>query len=907
MTHKQLALTDWEFRACGEEKWFPAVVPGTVHTDLLRNGLIPKPFYGKNEHELQWIDKKDWEYRTILQLDEDWQSLTVTELNFAGLDTYADVYVNNVHALSADNMFLAWTVDVKGLMRAGENEILVKFRSAVKEDLPKLEHLGYDLPAPNDQSELGGLQEQRISVFARKAPYHYGWDWGPRFLTSGIWREAVLSGRDAAAIADVYIRQDEVKQASARVTAIVEVDTPETWAGTLRITAEGQEWNREVTLEPDKGTVELELVINQPRLWWCNGLGAPELTSFRAELLENGAAVAGAEVKTGLREIKLIRKPDAKGASFKFELNGVPVFAKGANHIPNDSFITEVTEERYRHEIASAAASNMNMLRVWGGGFYEEEDFYRLCDEYGLLVWQDFMFACSMYPGDEAFLANVQKEAAYNVKRLRNHPCIALWCGNNEIDSAWAQFEENKGWGWKEKLSAEIRETLWTAYEDIFHRILPEAVAAHHPGMEYWPSSPLRELTNDIDQHAVRIAGDGDVHYWGVWHGIEAFENYNVKVGRFMSEYGFQSFPELKSVLTYAEEKDMELESEVMLAHQKNGRGNQIIKEYMDIYLPEPKDFRSFLYLSQILQAEAMRMAIESHRRNKPYCMGTLYWQMNDCWPVASWAGMDYYGRWKALQYTARRSFKDVLLSVEAMDGEKLQVHAVSDLREALAAELVVRLHDFSGAVLKEWKQPVQLEADSSAVVFAVPMAELLGGSGADQVVLVASLLVDGALVERKEHYFAEAKELKLEQPALTVAEVPGSGGLSFTVSSDVLARGVYLTAEQEGIFSDNFFDLLPGEEKTVQFLRRGGVTAGAEAGGSAEAAASARLEAGGNDGARAGVEAAATGAGVVNGAKAGATGAGVMNGANAGAGAPDFTPAVPQGLEVRSMADYVK
>lgn len=845
MKQMQMNLTNWEFRACGDEAWLPAVVPGTVHTDLLRNGIIDQPFYGTNEHDLQWIDKKDWEYRTVLILEEAWQTLAVTELVFSGLDTYADVYVNNVHALSADNMFLSWTVNVKGLLQPGENEIRIVFRSVVTEDLPKLAELGYDLPAPNDQSELGGLQEQRISVFARKAPYHYGWDWGPRFLTSGIWREAVLTGRNTARVADVYIRQDDIKKETARVTAIVEVDAPEAWEGTLRITAEGQEWTQALSLAAGRQTAELELVIEHPRLWWCNGLGAPELTAFRAELLENGAVLDGTEVKTGLREIKLIRKPDAKGASFQFELNGVPVFAKGANHIPNDSFITEVTEERYRHEIASAAASNMNMLRVWGGGFYEEETFYRLCDEYGLLVWQDFMFACSMYPGDEAFLENVRKEAEYNVRRLRNHPCIALWCGNNEIDSAWAQFEENMGWGWKEKLSAEIRQTLWAAYEEIFHRILPEAVAAHHPGMTYWPSSPLRELTNDKDQHSVRIAGDGDIHYWGVWHGIEPFENYNIKVGRFMSEYGFQSFPELRSVLSYAEEEDMALESKVMLAHQKNGRGNQIIKEYMDMYLPQPKDFRGFLYMSQVLQAEAMRMAIESHRRNKPYCMGTLYWQMNDCWPVASWAGMDYYGRWKALQYTARKSFKDVLLSIDGTGEENLKIHAVSDRRGALDGELVVRLHDFSGALLQEWSQPVTLAADSAAVVFTLAAAGLLEGREPAGVLLTASLLEDGQLLERKEHYFAPAKDIPLSKPVITVTEVPGSAGMSFTLSSDVLARSVYLTAEQEGIFSDNFFDLLPGEPKTVEFFISGG-------------------------------------------------------------GASDFTPAAPQGLEVRSMADYI-
>lgn len=846
MNRQQLILTNWEFRACGDETWLPAVVPGTVHTDLLRNGLIPQPFYGKNEHEMQWIDKKDWEYRTTLQLNEAWQELAVTELSFAGLDTYADVFVNNVHALSADNMFRAWTVDVKGLLRTGENEIRVRFRSVVNEDLPKLAQLGYDLPAPNDQSELGELQEKRISVFARKAPYHYGWDWGPRFVTSGIWREAVLNGRDSVQIADLYIRQNAVKPEEARLTAVVEIEAPEAWSGMLRMTtANGQEWMQAIAVESGKHTVELDMVIDQPKLWWCNGLGEPHLTPFEAQLLQGETMEASREVTTGLREIKLIREPDDRGASFHFELNGVRVFIKGSNHIPNDSFSTEVDEARYRHEIATAVESNMNMLRVWGGGIYEEDVFYRLCDEYGLLVWQDFMFACSMYPGDEQFLANVREEAFYNVRRLRNHPCIALWCGNNEIDSAWSQYEDNMGWGWKEGLTAEIRETLWGYYEEIFHRILPEAVAAHHPGADYWPSSPLRDLTGNMDQHATRIKGEGDVHYWGVWHGVEPFENYNLKVGRFMSEYGFQSFPELKSVLSYAKEEDMELESEVMLAHQKNGRGNQLIKEYMDMYLPQPKDFRGFLYMSQILQAEAIRIAIESHRRNKPYCMGTLYWQMNDCWPVASWAGMDYYGRWKALQYTVRSSFRDVLLSIEHMDGENLQVHAVSDLQQVLEGELSIRLHDHSGSVLREWTQPVSLEADSASVVFTVPTRQLLEGYEPVSVVLVASLISGGQVLERKEHYFAADKDIPLVKPEITVAEVPGSAGVSFTVSSNVLARGVHLIAEEEGIFSDNFFDLLPGEPKTVQFQLRG-------------------------------------------------------------SGDRDFVPAAPKGLEIHSMADYV-
>jgi len=822
---KQLYLkyADWKFKACRDSQWLPAEVPGTVHTDLLRNGLIAAPFYGKNEHGLQWIDKQDWEYRTDFLLGEEWRGLACIELVFGGLDTYADVYVNEVHVLSADNMFREWRADVRELVKTGRNSVRIVFRSVVAEDLPKLAQLGISLPATNDQSELGGLEEQRISVFARKAPYHYGWDWGPRFLTSGIWREAVLIGRETAAVTDLYIRQDLISKEEARLAAVLEVDAPAAWEGHLRITCgDGQEWMSAIALKAGKQTLEREFVIEHPRLWWCRGLGEPELYSFRVELLQGGAAIAEASVRTGLRKIELVREKDDRGTSFSFALNGVPVFAKGSNHIPNDSFLTEVTEERYRHEIATAVESNMNMLRVWGGGIYEEEVFYRLCDEYGLLVWQDFMFACSMYPGDEQFLASVAEEAEYNVKRLRNHPCIALWCGNNEIDSAWSHYEEDMGWGWKQDYSQEIREVLWGHYEEIFHRILPEAVAAYHPGADYWPSSPLRDLTGDERQHATRIMGEGDVHYWGVWHGIEPFDNYNVKVGRFMSEYGFQSFPELKSVMSYAEEEDLELTSEVMLAHQKNGRGNLLIKEYMEMYLPQPKDFKSFLYMSQILQAEAIRVAMESHRRNKPYCMGTLYWQMNDCWPVASWAGMDYYGRWKALQYTVRDSYKDILLSVLATDEERVEVHAVSDLREAVGCELVVTLFDFGGSALREWVRPVVLEADSAVAVFSAPVLELLDGHEPGRVLLMLSLVADGKVLDCKNHYFIPAKEIPLRRTGFTVTETPGSGGLSFTVSSNVLARGIYLSAEEEGIFSDNFFDLLPGQVKTVEFSLRG-------------------------------------------------------------------------------------
>ncbi|GAB6929083.1 glycoside hydrolase family 2 protein [Paenibacillus sp. JCM 10914] len=828
MDRNLLTLREWKFKACNEAEWLPAVVPGCVHTDLIKNNKIPDPFYGTNEHDLQWIDKQDWEYETSFDLNPSWMNESRLELVFDGLDTYADVSINGTKVLSADNMFRSWRVDVKALLQTRGNVINIRFRSPIQEDLPKLAALGYPLPASNDQSEVGGMGDQKVSIFARKAPYHYGWDWGPRFVTSGIWREVRIEAWSEVRMSDLFIRQDEVTSKSARLTAVVAVETERAWQGVMRLKAAGDVWVQDVRVEAGGSTLELAFTITNPRLWWCRGLGEAHLYDFHAELVEagegseSGSIVTTKKVRTGLRSARLVRERDDRGTSFYIELNGTPVFAKGANHIPNDSFITEVTTARYRHEIASAAESNMNMLRVWGGGIYEQDVFYELCDEYGIMVWQDFMFACSMYPGDEAFLESVRLEAEENIVRLRNHPSIVLWCGNNEIDSAWAHFDENGGWGWKRQYTQEQREKIWDDYKKIFHQVLPGAVEAYAPGADYWPSSPMVSLSDDIHQHASSSTTSGDIHYWGVWHNTEPFDNYNVYVGRFMSEYGFQSFPEPKTVRTYAAESEMELESKVMLAHQKNGAGNRLIKTYMDQYYSEPKDFEAFLHMSQIQQAEAMKMAIEAHRRNKPYCMGTLYWQMNDCWPVASWAGMDYLGRWKALQYVAKRSFRHVSLSVESRE-EQIRVHLISDVSEVVDGTLKVQLFDFSGTELFVHEQEVHAEAQGAVVVYEATADELLAGRAAAQVVLQAQLERAGQIVDSKTFYFVNDRDLALQSPTISLKEVEGegNGATTYVVESNVLARHVWLSAEAEGFYSDNYFDLIPGQPVTVTFQRR--------------------------------------------------------------------------------------
>lgn len=831
MSEMKWLLSNWSFKASNDKSWLPAVVPGCVHTDLHKNGVINDPFQGTNEKELQWIDRNDWVYATEFDLLEELQDHSKLEMIFDGLDTYAEIYLNDKLLLIADNMFRCWSLDVKSLIRKEGNQLRIIFRSPIEEGLKRLDGMGYGLPASNDDSELGGLGDKKVSIYSRKAPYHFGWDWGPRFVTSGICKEAYLQGWTGLRVADLFIRQDEISAAKAKLTAVMQIESELSGGAELTLAAEGAQWTQSLHLNQGTQTFEFPIEIANPKLWWSNGLGEPNLYTFEASinLVEHENAVARKEVRTGLRSVKLVRTPDAYGSTFYFELNGVPVFAKGANHIPNDSFFNEVTEERYRHEIASAAESNFNMLRVWGGGIYEQDIFYDLCDEYGILVWQDFMFACSMYPGDQMFLDNVRGEAEDNIRRLRNHPSIALWCGNNEIDGAWSQYNDDAGWGWKKLYSTEQGDKIWSDYEALFHQLLPETVSALAPGVDYWPSSPMQNITRDKTQHATNSSTQGDIHFWAVWHASEPFENYKLNIGRFMSEYGFQSFPEYKTALTYANVNEMELESEVMLHHQKNKRGNQLIKEYSDRYMKEPKDFVSFLYMSQVLQAEGMKMAIEAHRRNKDYCMGTLYWQMNDCWPVASWSSMDYYGRWKAVQYYAKKSFRNVMLSIDLHENA-IEFHVVSDTLQPINGTLAWRLYDFEGLLLEEQSHPFGIEANSAARLFSISAAELLGKHNPNQTVLVGEIIEDGKVLDSKEHYFSYSKHLELKaNPSVEVSELIGSSGTAFVLTARSLAKQVWIQSEEEGIFSDNFFDLVPGIPKTVEFLKRGAGSAAFE------------------------------------------------------------------------------
>jgi len=783
---------DWEFASAGTGDWRPAVVPGCVHLDLMRNGLIPDPFYREQENEVQWVAEEDWDYRKDFILPSPVFKMPRIDLVCRGLDTLARIEINGREVGSADNMFRSWRFDVKPFLKAGGNEIRIRFESPVKEQRRLERRLPYKLPGE--------------APHLRKAPYHFGWDWGPRLATSGIWRSIGLEAWDAARIDRLQLIQDVLSPSRAEVRVRAEILSGEEKSVAAEIILEGRNGLRitePVRLQAGRNRLEFPLTIRNPALWWPAGMGSQALYTVRLTLRQGADVLDAAALRTGLRTLTLEHEPDEWGTCFRFAANGVPFFAKGGNWIPADSFPPRVTRERYARLLGDCVKAHMNMVRVWGGGIYESPDFYDLCDELGLVVWQDFMFACALFPGDEDFVANVSAEAEDVVRDLRRHPSLALWCGNNECEEGWFH------WGWKETYP----ETVWRDYEKIFHELLPEIVRRHDPGRAYWPSSPHSLRPGDP-----RAEDSGDMHVWDVWHGREPFESYRLKGHRFMSEFGFQSFPLLETVRAYARPDDWNLTSPVMEHHQKNPRGNSLILHYLLDRYRMPGDFKSLLWLSQVLQAEGMKIAVEHFRCQKPRTMGALYWQINDCWPVASWSGIDYFGRWKALHHYARRFFAPVLAAPIARQG-RLDIHVVSDLLRPMDGVLHWTLASNDGRVIDRGAAPVRLEPGESRAVLSRTEDEWLSGRRGRDVYLHCAIKEKSRVLSDNVHHFVPLKTVDLPDPGLRWSLAPDEAGAAVTVSALRLAKNVHLEAPGlEGRFEDNFFDLLPGQSRTVVF-----------------------------------------------------------------------------------------
>ena len=799
---------EWRFKKSEDATFEPANVPGTVHTDLMELGIIPDPFIEVNEKDVQWVDKEDWVYETSFNLTNDEFRNTNINLIFEGLDTYADVFLNDSLILKADNMFRSWTVPVKHIVKEKNNLLSLYFHSPVKTDLPKYETLPYHLYAGNDQSENGGLGEKKLSVFARKAGYHYGWDWGPRLVTSGIWRPVYLESWSEVKINDFYISTDSIKDNAALMKAQIEILADRNGEFNIDISADNVPLvNDNVNLKEGSNLITIPFVISNPKLWWSNGLGEPYIYDFDIRLKSENRTLAKESKKTGVRKFELVREKDKDGTSFYFKLNGKPIFAKGSNYIPQDSFLPRVTEERYRKTIESAKDANMNMLRVWGGGIYEDDKFYELCDSLGIIVWQDFMFACSLYPGDENFLENVKLEAIDNIKRLRHHPSIALWCGNNEILEAW-QY-----WGFREDYEEEgTDKEIWNNYTRLFNELLPEIVEEYSPGLSYWASSP------SDGENESRNPMNGDSHIWNVWGWNEPIDRYNELPGRFISEYGFQSFPAMKTINTFAPDTTThKIDSEVMMAHQRVGNiGNARLMNYILDNYHQPADFNSFVKLSQMLQADAMKTAIEAHRRIKPLCMGSLMWQLDDCWPVVSWSTIDYYGNWKAAHYQAKRSFDDINIS-GLIHNDSVEINVVSDHPEAMRGSLSIETYQLTGTKLGEIKK--QLEVIPDSVSHLVLPLDLLGVNTNNKDFIVGLKFEDSTGKDYSNTILSTyPKMLNFEKPEIKLEVEHENDNYLVKIMSDKFAKGFNLELPfDEYFFHDNFFDLLPGKEYSVE------------------------------------------------------------------------------------------
>lgn len=796
----------WEFSQAGSNEWMSARVPGTVHQDLLDHGRLPDPFYGMNEQKVQWVEKEDWLYRTVFTVTADQLKSDAAWLTFEGLDTYADVYLNGSLLLKADNMFVGHKLAVKDVLREGENRLMIRFRSPVEETAPQWDTDGFNYPADNDHSE------KRMSVYTRKAPYSYGWDWGIRLATSGIWRPVKLTFCNGAAIDDFFVCQQEVTEQVAKVDNQLEINnvtsTPKE-AQVKVVYAYGEQADtltRTVVLQPGKNSLSMPAWIEKPHLWMPNGWGDPALYTFTATVSVDGKEVASREEAIGLRSIRVVMEDDKDGKSFYFEVNGKPMFAKGSNYIPGDALLPNMTGERYARLFEDIRAANMNMVRVWGGGIYEDDRFYEEADRNGILVWQDFIFACTTYPHDPTFLKRVSEEAVYNMRRLRNHASLAMWCGNNEI------YEGMRYWGWKDKYSPVVWKEMTEGYDVLFRQLLPELVEANDPGRFYMHGSPYE--ANWGRPESWKIA---DSHNWGTWYGQKPFESLDTEIPRFMSEYGFQAFPEMKTIRMFASPEDYELESPVMNAHQKASIGNFLIKKTMALYYKVPEKFEDLIYAGLILQGQGMRHGIEAHRRHRPYCMGSLPWQLNDSWPVVSWSSIDYYGNWKAMHYQIRRAFAPVLVDA-IKEGNNLSYYIMSDRLTDEELTLNLELMDFNGKVYRKQKVDGLLPANTSKLFYQEPVEQALAGR--DSATTFMHMVVKskkGEVLSDEIYYFAHPKDQLLPKTPLQWQVKQKKGYCEVTVKADKLARDIFIEVPVQGVrFSDNFFDLLPGQKKKV-------------------------------------------------------------------------------------------
>ena len=785
-----MELGGWQFRDAADDAWLPATVPGCVHTDLRRAGRIPDPFWADHELGLQWIEERDWIYRCRFHVPDSLDG-EVVELVADGLDTLATVTLNGHEVARTDNMFVGHRWDVKALLRGGENELVVHFASAQAH-----------LRARRGELIQGELNDPLgLAPGIRKQQSQFGWDWGPRFVTAGIWRSIRLEGWSGNRVEGVRVTQ---RHEDGRVRLDFEPLLARFQKGAFcrgTVSLEGQ-----VIARVDRGAT-----LDAPQLWWPSGQGAQPLYDVALEVVVGQHVVGTWSRRIGLRTIALDRHADDAGETFQFVVNGRAMFAKGANWIPAHAFVADLGRADYARDLRAAAQANLNLIRVWGGGIYESEHFYDLCDELGLLVWQDFMFACAVYPGDDAWVRSVRLEATQQVRRLRHRACLALWCGNNEIEQLNV-----------ERLRAPAAHADYVA---VFERALPEVVAAEDGVTAYWQSSQHRP-DNDMG-HA---AGErhGDTHFWDVWHARKPVKEYERWRFRFCSEFGMQSYSSPETNATFG---GGNVFGAAMENHQKNRGGNQVILDYVSRRYRFPKSQDDLIYLSQLNQAHCMQVGVEHYRRSMPHCMGALYWQLNDCWPVASWSSIEFTGTWRALHHLARRFFAPALVSVHVPGDDvagvgnyrhntvrEAHLYTVYDAPEPARGTLRWDLFHVDGRVVRRGKLRVQLRPGESVLHETLDLAEPIAEHGVDALLLRVALDVGGTRVSEDTVFFAPPRFVELRRGPIHVdVERRSARRFRLTLESPIFQHRVAVALPGLTHFSsDNYFELYPGEPKSI-------------------------------------------------------------------------------------------
>jgi beta-mannosidase len=775
---------NWQVSAQGKEDWFPATVPGNIYTDLLASNRIPDPFYRDNEKSVQWVARTGWIFRRTFDVPAEVIQNDCVLLRCEGLDTVAFIKVNGMKVGQMDNMFRLWEFDVKPVLSVGANTIEVTFASP------------YDYIKAHE-SDMAPAKFVKERAWIRKEPCSFGWDWGPGLPGCGIWKQISLETFNTGRITDVLVRQDLSDKHNAVLIIETTAETMPTAKAPLTALAavfDGGKLicKKEIELTGDKGEVRLE--IPHPKLWWPAGMGEQPLYEVRVELRNTSQQpIDSAARRIGLRTLNIYQA--TKDRPLNFEVNGVPFFAKGANCIPLDVFSNRVPADKPRCFVADAVAVNMNMLRFWGGGHYEDDGWFDACDELGVCVWLDFKFACAAYPAfDEKFMDNVQLEARDNLLRLRHHPCIAVWCGNNEISLSWW-----KGPTWDANRMSE------TDYDKLFKNLLAEQVRQFAPQANYVSGSP----------------DCGDTHYWDVWHGSKSFESYRTQSG-FMSEFGWQSFPELKTIHAFTNDADrVSVVSDVMQWHQRSGgeNCNQKMVDMIHRYFQPSKDFEMTLRLSQILQGFGIKLGAEYWRQIRPKATGCIFWQYNDIWPGMSWSSVDYFGRWKALHYLARKFYSPVLVSAaENISTSTADLFISSDLMTDQHGKLTWSVTDLSGKVLSKDSMPVPVPAQKSVHVKTIDLQQPTQSHGASGFLTWLKLDVGQETVSENLVLLAPPKEFKLLNPELTVATTAHGEEFVVVVHAQNPAPWTWLELQNaDARFSDNFFHLRPDEPQKIR------------------------------------------------------------------------------------------